>query len=65
MNGCAQAYLSSHMSLKYLSVTTLAGLFTLGFDPLRDVGVESTHRTKTSGNVVHFRAPNSRIRDCS
>lgn len=40
-------------SIEYLAGVPPASVFTSGFDPLRDVGVEYAHKLETAGNTVH------------
>lgn len=51
----ALKYVSPGMqSLEYLKGVPPAAVFTSGFDPLRDVGVEYAHKLECAGNTVHW-----------
>lgn len=41
-------------SLEYLEGVPPAAVFTAGFDPLRDVGVEYSHQLECAGNTVQW-----------
>ena len=41
-------------SIDYLKNQPPALVFTSGFDPLRDVGVEYAHKLQKAGNDVHW-----------
>jgi acetyl esterase/lipase len=52
----AYKYISPGMqSLEYLKGVPRAGVYTSGFDPLRDVGVEYAHKLQKAGNQVEWR----------